>query len=302
MASAASDASKQPYFTTLVRDLIIHLRLHFQLLLAPIFLWGYFLSGRQPDRDFWLAFLAFHVFLFGGTTAFNSYYDRDEGPVGGLQNPPPVSKALLPFSLIVQLLGAGLAFAVNLPLFIIYLLICVMGAAYSHPTVRLKSRPLAGLATVAIGQGILDGLGGWVTAIPDLTRIDGLRWLGIVAVALVTTGFYPLTQIYQIEEDLARGDCTYAAWVGPRGAFAFAIIVQSVAAVGLVSVIGYLLGPLNGLIVALFYGVLLIVTIHWASIFDGTRILSNYRRVMRINALTSLGFLGFVSLHLFYTF
>ena len=54
-------------------SLLAHLRLHFQLLLAPIFLWGYFLSGVRTPADFWLAFVAFHIFLYGGITAFNSY-------------------------------------------------------------------------------------------------------------------------------------------------------------------------------------------------------------------------------------
>ncbi|MDQ3249750.1 MAG: hypothetical protein M3Q45_11165, partial [Chloroflexota bacterium] len=55
---------------TVIRTLLIHLRLHFQLLLAPIFLWGYFLAAGRPDGKFWLAFFAFHLFLYGGTTAF----------------------------------------------------------------------------------------------------------------------------------------------------------------------------------------------------------------------------------------
>ena len=64
--------------------LLVHLRLPFQLLLAPVFLWGWLLAGGGLSWTFALAFLAFHVFLYGGVTAFNSYYDRDEGPVGGL--------------------------------------------------------------------------------------------------------------------------------------------------------------------------------------------------------------------------
>ncbi|MEZ4680201.1 MAG: UbiA family prenyltransferase [Caldilineaceae bacterium] len=75
--------------TQTVTNCLIHLRLHYQLLLAPIFLWGYLLAGGQPDGSFGLAFVAFHLFLYGGMTAFNSYYDRDEGPIGGLEEPPP---------------------------------------------------------------------------------------------------------------------------------------------------------------------------------------------------------------------
>jgi 1,4-dihydroxy-2-naphthoate octaprenyltransferase len=283
----------------LIRDLIIHLRLHYQLLLAPIFLWGYFLAGGQPDRDFWLAFLAFHVFLYGGITAFNSYYDRDEGPVGGLVKPPPVSQALLPFSLAVQTLGAILAAFVNINFLLIYLLIFSMGIAYSQPRTRLKGRPLAGLAVVGLGQGVLASLGGWICAKPYLATVDSTSWLGIMAVTLITTGFYPLTQIYQIDEDRARGDWTFAVWAGPRGTFAFALVVQGVAAILLVGIIGRLLGWVDAFVVALFYGALLVAVSHWAYTFDGAHILANYRRVMGINTLTSFGFMGFILLHMF---
>lgn len=298
MDLASSDAPKNHSRLMLIRDLLIHLRLHFQLLLAPIFLWGYFLAGGRPDRDFWLGFLAFHIFLYGGITAFNSYYDRDEGPVGGLVKPPPVTQALLPFSLMVQALGAVLAAFVNLPFLVIYLIIFGMGLAYSHPRIRWKSRPLAGLATVALGQGILASLGGWVCAKPDLLALDGMSWLGILAVTMITTGFYPLTQIYQIDEDRARGDRTFAVWAGPQGVFTFAIATQSLAAILLVGMISRLLGPLDAFVVAIFYGALLSGTILWARRFDKTRVLDNYRRIMGINALTSLGFLGFIVLHM----
>jgi 4-hydroxybenzoate polyprenyltransferase len=291
-----------------LRNWLTHLRLHYQLLLAPIFLWGYLLAvnraPKAPDFNFWLAFLAFHVFLYGGTTAYNSYYDRDEGPVGGLAKPPLPVTTLLPFALVMQGIGALLAVLVNLPFLIIYLIIFVLGAAYSHPQTRFKGRPLAGLMTVGIGQGVLAALGGWVAAISAhtlsaLSLVSLLDWLGIWAVALVTVGFYPITQIYQIEEDVARGDLTFAAWVGPQRTFRFAITVQAVAALLLVGVINQVLGPIQAIAVAIFYGALLAATIHWATRYDSADVLANFRRVMYINTFTSLGFLSFLVLHLF---
>lgn len=283
----------------LVADLLVHLRLNYQLLLAPIFLWGYFLADGRPDGDFWLAFLAFHVCLYGGITAYNSYYDRDEGPVGGLVKPPPVSRALLPFSLAIQAAGMLLAAMVNLSFLAVYLAIFVMGIAYSHPAIRWKSRPLAGLVTVAVGQGVLASLGGWVTAQPDLRLLDGTAWLGVLAVTFITVGFYPLTQIYQVDEDRARGDYTFAVWAGPRGVFAFALICQAMSAGLLVALLAWLLSPLEALLVGLFYSLLLLAIAHWARTFDAGHVLGNYRRVMNLNQLSSYGFLVFIGLHLF---
>jgi 4-hydroxybenzoate polyprenyltransferase len=152
---------------------------------------------------------------------------------------------------------------------------------------------------VGLGQGVLASLGGWAAATPNLGQINSLSWLGILAMTLMTVGFYPLTQIYQIKEDLNRGDLTFAAWVGPKLTFRFAITIQAVAAVMLVGVIGQLLGWMNALTVAVVYGALTVAILHWANTFNETRVLENYRRIMTINTFSSLGFIGFVGLHLF---
>jgi 4-hydroxybenzoate polyprenyltransferase len=296
LASSPAHAKASPWRIT--ATLLIHLRLHFQILLAPIFLWGYLLADGSLTGRFWVAFTAFHLFLYGGTTAFNSYYDRDEGPVGGLVKPPPVFAALLPFSLVIQGIGAVLALSVNAIFAILYLVIFAMGFAYSHPRTRWKGHPFGGLLTVGIGQGILAGLAGWTAANPSLIGLTPLNWLGLLAAALVTVGFYPLTQIYQIDEDLRRGDRTFAAWAGPPGAFRFALVVLSAAAILLVIVIGRRLGVWNALIVASGYSGLLAVIGHWAANFDPANVLANYRRVMRIYLLTTLGFVAFLLFHL----
>src|SRR5438067_13916441 len=95
------------------RALLVHMRLHFQLLLAPVFLWGWLIAGGGVSPAIIVAFIAFHVFLYSGATAFNSYYDRDVGPVGGLEEPPPVPESLLAFSLVLQAIGFALALLVN---------------------------------------------------------------------------------------------------------------------------------------------------------------------------------------------
>lgn len=280
-----------------VRILLIHLRLHFQLLLAPIFLWGYFLSGGCLGRRFWLAFIAFHLFLYGGTTVYNSYYDRDEGPVGGLQKPPPVTPEMLPFSLLMQAIGALLAALVNLPFVLIYLSVFILFTAYSHPAPRLKGRPFVGLLTVALGQGVLAALAGWVTAQPGLSTLSGFDWIALLAAALLTTGFYPITQIYQIDADAERGDITFAAWAGPRGTFAFGLITMSLATAILAIIFNQLFGLLQTLALAFFCLSLLLCILYWAFTYDARQVVANYRRVMRLYRSLTLGFLGFLCLH-----
>src|SRR5205085_5275233 len=128
--------------------------------------------------------------------------------------------------LVIQAVGILLALWINLPFAIIYLIDFVVFFAYSYPRPRLKGKPLGNVFAIGIGQGILPALAGWVTANPNVLGIPPLKWLAILAATFITVGFYPLTQIYQIDEDLARGDLTFAAWIGPRRAFIFALVVQ----------------------------------------------------------------------------
>ena len=299
MASVSSAEAENLEIKAVLLNLIIHMRLHFQLLLAPIFLWGYFLTGATPQGDFWIGFIAFHIFLYSGMTAFNSYYDRDRGPVGGLSKPPPVTRALLPFSIVIQILGAILAAQVNLFFFVIYAIIFLLGVAYSHPKIRLKKRPIVGLVTVGVGQGVLASLGGWVCGQPDLAGFEFLDWMGILAVTLVTVGFYPITQIYQIEEDGSRGDLTFAAWVGPGKTFIFGITVQFLAAFLLIYLILQLMGVVETILVAIFYSGLLVYTAYWGKNYRRADVLNNFRRVMMINSATSFGFSVIITAYLF---
>jgi 1,4-dihydroxy-2-naphthoate octaprenyltransferase len=298
MVEEERNLSTPPAAFQQLRILLIHLRLHFQALLAPIFLWGFLLADGQPTPRFLLAFVALHLFLYGGTTAFNSYYDRDQGPVGGLEHPPPVTQALLPFSLFMQGCGLLLAMFVNLPFLVIYLLTFVVATAYSHPRTRLKRHPWISLLVVAIGQGGVIALAGWMTARPEVRELSAIAWWGILASTLTIGGIYPVTQIYQIEEDLARGDVTFAAWVGPKHALWFAVILQALGAAILVWLIYQMYGALQGALISLAYGVTLLVLLHWSTTFDTSAVIANYRRVMQITFATSLGFMAFLALHL----
>lgn len=281
-----------------LKSLIVHLRVHFQLLLAPIFLWGFFLAEGQLSLDFAAGFAAFHLFLYGGMTAFNSFYDLDEGPVGGLERPPEVHPELLPFSLIVQTIGLGLAISVNWVFALIYFAIFVLGVLYSYPSVRLKSRPLTGLLTVCIGQGVLAGTAGAVVVSPALTALSFTDWMGLIAAAGLTTAFYPITQIYQIDEDIQRGDVTFAAWVGPRRTFIFSIGLMTVSVGGVLIVFLQLFGVIWTVLLGLFAGVLLVYLFYWARHFDSRAVLLNFRRVMRLYSIMMLGFLLFLGYQL----
>jgi 1,4-dihydroxy-2-naphthoate octaprenyltransferase len=237
-----------------------------------------------------LAFVALHVFLYAGATAFNSYYDRDEGPVGGLEHPPPVEPALLPVALGMKAFGGLLAALVNVPFLIVYLAFAGLSLAYSHPRVRLKAHPWGSLLTVGIGQGVLAFLGAWAATRGELGSVLSTEGaLGAVAATLLILAVYPLTQLYQVDEDAARGDRTSAVAWGARACFLFALFCLLVGGAAMLAVLGRRFGPLDALLVGSGLIVQTLAIGRWAGRYDSRQTLANYHRVMRLNTLSAAG-------------
>jgi len=280
--------------------LFVHLRLHYQLLfLSPLFAWGFALGGGHFSARAGWGFLAFHVFLYGGITAYNSYYDRDEGPVGGLRRPPPVTEPLLAFSVAIQLVGLGLATLVGVELVVLYALVMLLSVAYSHPRFRWKARPLLSLVIVGLGQGGIGFGAGWLCAatpaLPILRSHEGL--LGLAAAVLLTMGFYPLSQLYQIDEDRQRGDLTFAVVFGAGASFRFALgcLVLGGLCIALVALERF--GALDAGL-ALFAQLLLWwVVLRWHRQFRGD-VMATFVTLHRLQLAVSAGTLGYVSLRL----
>jgi 4-hydroxybenzoate polyprenyltransferase len=195
-----------------------HLRLGFQWLLAPLFLWGAALAQQPLGSHALLGFLSLHLFLYPGATAFNASFDRDTGPVSGLANPPLIPEHLLAVSLALQAAGAILAWQVNPAFLALYALLALVFAGYSHPYTRWKAAPLASAAAVGLGQGALGVAAGWAAASGNAADASAIVALGSLVGCLATLGFYPSTQIFQVREDAARGDRTLAVTLGPAGA------------------------------------------------------------------------------------
>lgn len=208
-----------------MRDYLKVLRLPYQFQLGPIFLWGAALAHLPAPAAplHWprvlAIFLLLHVGCFGGLTALNSFYDRDDGPIGGLWNAPILPPHLLAFASAVQLFGwfAMLFFGARIAL--IYAAIALLALGYSHPKTRWKGHPLKSALVVALGQGALDFCAGVLAAREDfvVSQLSLPLLFGIVGATLSTVAFYPLTQLYQTEDDARHDDFTTALWLQKRG-------------------------------------------------------------------------------------
>jgi 1,4-dihydroxy-2-naphthoate octaprenyltransferase len=280
-------AAARPYLT--------HLRLPFQFLLSPIFLWGYLLAGGTLNAVLLVAYASFHIFLYAGGTALNSYYDRDEGPVGGLAHPPPPPKYLLEFSLVWQLLGFLLALGVNLSVAAIYFVMFWMSVAYSHPRVRFKGHPFRALATIMLGQGILPFYAGWATARGGIAGGGAPDVLvAAFAATLIIGGMYPLTQIYQLEEDAKRGDMTSARFLGVANSFRLALISIAVGGVGAVYTAAAYFTWWEAAGLALFLCGFLYLVWRWRARFALQSVMQNFKTVMSLYAGVTLPFLVWI--------
>jgi 1,4-dihydroxy-2-naphthoate octaprenyltransferase len=270
-----------------------HLRLPFQLTLAPIFLWGALLAQAAPGFGSAAAFVSLHLFLYPAATAFNSVFDRDEGPVGGLAAPPPVPAGLARFALILAAAGALIAACVGPLFFLIYALIAGWTAAYSHPATRWKASPYKSAAAIALGQGGLGFLAGLAAAAAVELDPEPLVSGGVSA-GLVALGLYPATQVFQVEEDSRRGDRTLAVALGPARALRFGNFCLAVGAASAAWIAARRFGTDEAVLLALGFAALIAAQERLARILPRLGRLGVYREAMRLIRIATTGFLLFL--------
>ncbi|MFQ5600927.1 MAG: UbiA family prenyltransferase [Candidatus Krumholzibacteriia bacterium] len=278
---------------------LIHLRLHFQLILSGIFLWAYLLAGGVPDARGAVAFMVFHVLLYGGATAFNAYYDQDEGPITGLRKPPSAGRVCVVGGWVFMLSGAFLALLVSRTFAGIYAMMLFLGVGYSHPRVRFKDGPLSSLLVVALGQGALGFLGGAAAAVPRGLPAPTLELVpGGAAAVLLTTGLYPLTQVFQIDEDRRRGDRTFAVHFGPRIVFRTAIVCFALGTAAAFPAARSAFSALEAIVLVAGLGILVALLVLWSRRYDPADMLGNHDRVLVLGLLTSGSFVALIVWHL----
>lgn len=277
---------------------IVHLRLSFQPTLAPIFLWGALLSGGHWDSSTTAAFVALHLFLYPAATAFNSVYDKDEGPVSGLERPPRVPPGMLGFTIALAATGAAAALFAGLGFLLVYALTVVWTAAYSHPATRWKASPWKSAAAIALGQGALGFIAGWIAAGP-IDWGDEALFAGAAGAALTALGLYPATQVFQVDEDQERGDRTLAVVMGPAGALRFGGACLALGGAITAWVVERRFGPPDALLIGIGYAALIMSLGRLARCRPAAEQAELYRPAMLITRWATAGFLVFLALQAF---
>lgn len=160
------------------------------------------------------------VCLNGGTLAINSAFDRDEGDVAYLRRPPPPPPRLFAFGLGLMLVGQAAAFALPAAYTAAYAVCLLLSLAYSVPPVRLKAVAGADWLINMVGFGALTAFAGYAATGRPLALAPALA---LLAFCPLFAALYPLTQLYQMDEDRRRGDRTLAIRLGLRGSLLVAV-------------------------------------------------------------------------------
>lgn len=243
----------------------------------------------EPEwTEYWFQFLNVHVLLFGGATAFNSYWDKDEGPVGGLKNPPKMKPWMRHASLMLQLAGFLWSISVGLLFSFIYTVSILLFWLYSTPLARWKGKPVLSLIAIGVSTGTNSTILGALAAGMEFSWIMVTAGLGT---ALVMLSLYPVSQIYQLDEDKKRGDTTFAIYYGLTGIRRFFAIsfISGVAAVA------FSIFFVNRFIAIAFGGLGLFVWIFllfWVNSLKGDK--DEYSQVMTIKFTASASFVIFL--------
>ncbi len=273
-----------------------HLRIPFSFFLMPIYLFALSIS---PNIDWWKAFFTFislHIFIYPASNAFNSYYDKDEKSIGGIEKPLPVSRELLTTSFIFDLVGINIAFLAGWKFALAIFIYGLISKAYSYPAIRLKKYPFISLLTIAIFQGSFVFLATYMTV--NQTNISQLFEFPILLPACLGSfmllGSYPMTQVYQHEEDSKRGDKTMSLWLGIKGTFLYTMNIFGLTTIGFAYFYYTYFGLSQAIMFVLSLLPVLVFFFYWFLKVIKDKENANFKNTMRLNMISA------VCLNLFY--
>jgi 1,4-dihydroxy-2-naphthoate polyprenyltransferase len=205
----------------LTRSTIQLLRFHFSFFLLPVYLFAL----SQVDEINWpkatMVFFILHILVYPASNGYNSYMDRDDSPIGGLQNPMQPTRQLFVCTVVMDLIAIGLSFIVGLTFTAGVIIYIAASRAYSYRGIRLKRFPFIGFLTVFIVQGAMIFYISYVSAGGKITG----PWLPSLISSLLIGALYPLTQVYQHEADLKDNVITISYVLGKKGSFAFSMML-----------------------------------------------------------------------------
>ncbi|TDE15707.1 naringenin-chalcone synthase [Dyadobacter psychrotolerans] len=271
------------------RNTIKLLRLPFFFFLMPLFLFA--LSQAHTisvSKAVW-SFVIIHFLIYPASNGYNSYVDRDEDSIGGLEKPPLPTKSLFYTTIFLDVTAILLAaFLVSMLFAGCLLLYIAASRAYSSRQIRLKKYALAGFLVVVIFQGAFTyymSVAGITGQALTLSRENIYVLLGCT---FQIAGAYPLTQIYQHQQDLKDGVTTLSYKLGYTGTFVFTAVMFLFC-----NIFYYLYFSARDLgtvfyIIQLFFVPIVVYFGYWFLLVRRNVRNANFRNTMRMNWIAAL--------------
>lgn len=262
------------------------LRFPFSFFLMPLFIFALSQAESINYAHAITAFVIIHLLVYPSSNGYNSYVDKDETSIGGLEKPPQPTRQLFYTTVAMDVLALLLSYVLVSTLFALCIFAYILASrAYSSKQIRLKKYPLLGMLTVVVFQGgftfYMCTVG--ISSIPF--EFTFTHMILLCACSFQIAGAYPLTQIYQHEADLKDGVTTLSYTLGYVGTFVF-----TAGMFALCNVFYYLyfdaMDSLNQFyVVQLFFVPIVLFFAYWCYQVVKDNSKANFKNTMRMNLI-----------------
>src|ERR1700741_1402342 len=104
-----------------LKNTILLLRFPFSFFLMPVYWFALSQQTNINTSNAIIVFCILHLLVYPASNGYNSYMDRDEGPIGGLKHPPKVTKSLFYTTVIMDIIAVLAAFSISVTFSILIL-------------------------------------------------------------------------------------------------------------------------------------------------------------------------------------
>lgn len=249
----------------------------------------WFALSQTPSinwKDALLIFIVLHALVYPSSNGYNSYMDKDETAIGGIEKPLPPTKQLFFITIFMDVLAVIISLLVSVYFALGIVVYILASRAYSYRGIRLKKYPIIGYLTVVVFQG---GLAFWLVYYgTSVEKSLCVPVATIAGAALLIGGFYPLTQIYQHEADKKDGVTTISSLLGYRGTFIFTAIIYTFAFGLLAYWFMATLQQTKFIVLQVFFIPVLFYFFAWAKKVWNNTAEANFKNTMQMNLRASI--------------
>ncbi|WAC15131.1 UbiA family prenyltransferase [Dyadobacter pollutisoli] len=265
------------------------LRIPFSFFLLPLFLFAYSQAETVMHHQALFSFLIIHLLIYPASNGYNSYIDRDEESIGGLEKPPAPTIHLFYLTLFLDIAATFLALIFVNTLFAGCLVLYIAASrAYSSRQIRLKKYPVIGFLTVVIFQGAFTYYMSIAGISGNALVLNPENIYVLLGCSFQIAGAYPLTQVYQHRQDLKDGITTLSYKLGYIGTFLFTALMFA-----LCNVFYYLYFTSRDLgmifyIIQVFFVPIVVYFGYWFYLVKKDTGQANFRNTMRMNWIAAI--------------